>query len=731
MKKVTMIIAIFVLVFVSMILLPGCSSDKEKPAQMDNVEKVEKADKTEKAKTESMPLPPKAEKIKKELTIHGHTRIDNYYWLNERENDKVIDYLNAENNYTKSMMKHTEPLQKKIYDEIISRIKQDDSSVPFLMKGYYYYTRYEKGKEYPIYCRKKGGLEEAEEIMFNVNELAEGHKYYSLVGAFSVSTNNNLVAYGVDTVSRRKYTLHFKNLETGEIMQESIPNTTGGAVWANDNKTIFYTLKDKTLRSYKIFRHTLGTPVSEDQEVYHEKDETYSVYITKTNTRQYLIIGSYSTLSTEARYLDANKPGDEWTVIHPREKDLIYSVDHHDGRWIIRTNYNAKNFRLMETPIEKGPKENWKEMIGHRGDVLLEGTNVSKEFLVLRERVKGLRKLRVMSWDKKIDYYIQFNDPAYSVYPHWQPEFDATVLRYSYNSLTTPSSTYDYDMKTKERKLMKQQEVGPEFKPENYQSERHWAKARDGVEVPISLVYRKGLKKDGNNPVLLYAYGSYGYSRDPSFDQQRLSLLDRGFVYAIAHIRGGQEMGRHWYEDGKLLKKKNTFTDFIDCGEFLVGQKFTSPSNLFAMGGSAGGLLMGAIVNMRPDLFKGIVAAVPFVDVVTTMLDKSIPLTTGEFDEWGNPENKEYYDYMLSYSPYDNVTAKDYPAMLVTTGLHDSQVQYWEPAKWVAKLRELKTDKNVLLLHTNMDAGHSGISGRFKRIKLTALIYAFLLDRLN
>jgi oligopeptidase B len=718
MKNVKLIIGVLILVMMSFGFFPGCSSAKKgddgPPARAEQ--------------TAPLPAPPKAEKIKKELTIHGHTRVDNYYWLNQRENPKVIDYLKAENEYLKAVMKHTEPLQKKIYDEIVSRIKQDDNSVPFLLNGYYYYARYEKGKEYPIYCRKKGGLENPEEILFNVNQLAEGHKYYNLTGYTRVSPDNKIAAYGVDTVSRRKYTLHFKNLASGEVLPEKIPNTTGGAVWAKDNKTVFYTVKDASLRSYKIFSHKLGTPVDQDKEVYHEKDDTFSAYVSKSDCRKYILIGCYHTLSSEVRYLEADNPGGEFKVIQPRERDLLYSVDAHNGRWIIRTNYNAKNFRLMETPIGKGTKENWKELIGHREDVLLENSTVAKDFLVLQEREKGLRSIRIMSWDKKSDYYIKFNDPAYGVYVGWHPEFDSPVLRYVYNSMTTPRSTYDFDMRTKERKLMKQQEVPGEFKPENYMSERHWATARDGVKVPVSLVYRKGLKKDGNNPLLLYGYGSYGHSMDAGFSQYRLSLLDRGFVFAIAHIRGSQTLGRQWYEDGKLLKKKNTFRDFIDCGEYLVSEKFTNPAKMFAYGGSAGGLLVGAVVNMRPDLFKGVMAGVPFVDVVTTMLDKSIPLTTSEFDEWGNPEKKEYYDYMLSYSPYDQVEAKNYPAMLVTTGLHDSQVQYWEPAKWVAKLRVLKTGKNPLLMETNMDAGHGGISGRFKRIKRTALTYAFVLD---
>jgi oligopeptidase B len=651
-----------------------------------------------------MPEPPVAEKIPKELTIHGDTRVDEYYWLRERENPKVIAYLTAENEYKDAVLKHTESFQKELYDEIVGRIKKTDMSVPSKESGYYYYSRYEEGGEYPIYCRKKGTMEAEEEILLNVNEMAKGHNYYSVAG-YSVSTNNNLIAFGVDTVSRRKYTIHFKNLKTGEILPDKIPITSGRAAWANDNKTVFYTIKDEeTLRSYKIMRHVLGTDLSSDKEIYDEKDVTFSTYVYKTKSKKYLFIGSGSTLSSEYRFLDADKP---------------------DGK------FKAKNFRLMATPVIRTTKGNWKEVIPHRDDVLLGGFEIFKDFLVVNERKNGLPNIRIMRWDKKGEHYIDFGEETYSAGISYNPEFDTDVLRYRYSSMTTPSSVFDYNMNTKEKTLLKQQEVIGDFDSNNYHTERLYATARDGTKVPISLVYRKGLEKNGDNPLLLYGYGSYGASMSASFSSVRLSLLDRGFVYAVAHIRGGQEMGRYWYEDGKLLKKKNTFTDFIDCAEHLIAEKFTNPDKLFAQGGSAGGLLMGAVLNMRPDLFKGVVAAVPWVDVITTMLDPDIPLTTSEYDEWGDPNKKEYYDYMLSYSPYDNVAAKDYPAMLVTTGLHDSQVQYFEPAKWVAKIRALKTDNNILLLDTDMESGHGGASGRFRRYKRTALQFAFFLDQIG
>lgn len=669
---------------------------------------------------------PVATKIPKELTIHGDTRTDNYYWLNERENPEVISFLNAENTYKDEMMSHTKDFQDKLFEEMKGRIKEDDQSVPYKDNGYFYLTSYKEGQEYPVYSRKKGTLEAEEEIMLNVNELAKDFSYFN-VGSRSVSPNNELLAYGEDTLSRRIYTIRFKNLKTGEMIEDRIPNTTGGAIWANDNQHVFYAVKDETLRPVKIFRHRLGTPSTDDVLIYEEQDDTFSAFVYKSKSKKYIIIGAYQTLSQEYQVLDADNPTGEFRMIQPRERGLEYGIAHFGDKFYIRTNMDALNFRLMSTPENATEKENWEEVIPHRKDVLLEGMDIFQDYLVLSERKNGITQLRIRPWEGK-EHYIDFGEDAYMAYTSTNPEFDTEVLRIGYQSMTTPATTYDYNMKTKGMELLKQQEVLGGFNSADYVSERLYAKARDGVTVPISIVYHKDFKKDGTQPLLLYAYGSYGYSMDPSFSSARLSLLNRGFAFAIAHIRGGEEMGRHWYEDGKLLNKKNTFTDFIDCGEFLIAEKYAAKDQLYAQGGSAGGLLMGAVMNMRPDLWKGIVAAVPFVDVITTMLDESIPLTTGEYDEWGNPNEKEYYDYILSYSPYDQVEAKDYPATLVTTGLHDSQVQYWEPAKWVAKLREMKTDKNPLLLHTNMDAGHGGASGRFARLKEVALQYSFFLD---
>ncbi len=670
---------------------------------------------------------PTAKKVPKELTKHDDTRIDNYYWLNKREDQAVVDYLNEENDYTDKMTAHLKDLREELFEEIKGRIKQDDQSVPYRDRGYYYITRYEEGQEYPIYARKKGSLEANEKIMLNVNEMAKDYDYYN-VGGLSVSMNNKLLAFAEDTLSRRIYTIKFKNLETGELLEDAIPGTTGGLAWANDNKTVFYTTREEgTLRAYKVFRHVLGTPVSEDVEIWHESDNTFSCFAYKTKSDKYIVIGSYQTLSQEYRVLEADNPTGKFRVIQPRERNLEYGIAHFGDKFYIRTNLDAKNFRLMSTPENATTKDNWEEVIPHRKDVLLEGMDIFKKYLVLSERKSGISQLRIRPWEGT-EHYIEFPEDAYVAYTSTNPEFDTDILRFGYTSMTTPSSTFDYNMETKKRELLKQQEVIGGFNKDDYQSERIYVTARDGAKVPVSMVYKKGFEKDGQQPLLLYGYGSYGSSMEPYFSSSRLSLLDRGFAFAIAHIRGGEEMGRHWYEDGKLLNKINTFNDFIDCGEYLVKNKYTNPEKLFAMGGSAGGLLMGAIVNMRPDLWKGAVAAVPFVDVITTMLDESIPLTTFEYDEWGNPNEKEYYDYMKSYSPYDNVEAKEYPALLITTGLHDSQVQYWEPAKWVAKMREMRTDDEPLLLHTNMDAGHGGQSGRFRRFKETALEYAFFLD---
>ena len=670
---------------------------------------------------------PVAEKKPTELTTHGDTRIDNYYWLRERENPEVIAYLNEENAYRESVMKETEELQENLYEEIVGRIKQEDQSVPYLKNGYYYYTRFEEGKEYPIHCRKPGSLDAEEEIMLNVNEMAEGYAYYAVSG-LSVSTNNRFLTFGVDTVSRRKYTIYVKDLTTGRILDDQIPLTTGGSTWANDNKTIFYTMKDEqTLRSKAIHKHILGTPASEDQLVYSEDDETFSTFVYKTKSEQYIVIGSASTMTNEYRVLDADKPEGDWKVIQPRIRGLEYSISHFGDHFYIKTNLDAKNFRLMKTPVGRTMKENWTEVIPHRSDVMLEGIDLFSNFMVVDERKEGLNHLRIINMQNGSEHYIEFWEEVYSVGISYNPEFDTETLRFSYTSLTTPVSTYDYNMVTRDKELLKQQEVLGDFDPENFETKRIYATASDGKKIPMSIVYRKGIELNGENPTLIYGYGSYGSTMDPRFSPVRLSLLDRGFVFAIAHIRGSEIYGREWYEDGKLLNKINTFTDFNSCSEELINSGYTNPDRLYAMGGSAGGLLMGAVINLRPELYNGVIAAVPFVDVVTTMLDETIPLTTGEYDEWGNPNDKIYYDYMLSYSPYDQVQAKDYPHLLVTTGLHDSQVQYWEPAKWVAKLRDMKTDDNLLLMYCNMDTGHGGASGRFERFRETAMEYAFLL----
>ncbi|WP_291108955.1 S9 family peptidase [Flavobacterium sp. UBA6195] len=675
-------------------------------------------------------VPPVAKIVPKTLEKHGDKRIDNYYWLNERENPEVIDYLNQENEYYQKSTAHTKPFQDELFLEMKSRIKEDDSSVPYLYNGYYYITRFEKGKDYPIYARKKGSLDAKEEIMFDCNEMAKGHSYFNLAG-LNVSEDNKWVAFGVDLVSRRQYTIQIKNLETGEILPVKIENTSGGSTWAGDNKTLFYTRNDQqTLRSDKIYKHTLGTEAAADVLVFHEKDDTFNTFVYKEKSKKYIVIGSNSTLTSEYQILDAKNPNGEFKVFHKRTRGLEYSISHYGDSFYIVTNKDkATNFKLMKTPETATSAENWKDLIGHRKDVLLEGIDIFKEYLVVEERSNGLNKIRIMPWNGKGEYYLPFNSETYTAYTTTNVDFDTEILRYGYQSMTTPSSVIDFNMRTQEKKVLKEQEIlGGKFDKNNYVEERIWATATDGTKVPISMVYRKGIKKDGKNPFLLYAYGSYGATMDPYFSSTRLSLLDRGFIYAIAHIRGGEDLGREWYENGKLLKKMNTFTDFIDCSKFVIAEKYTSPEHLYAEGGSAGGLLMGAVINMAPELYNGVIAQVPFVDVVTTMLDDTIPLTTGEYDEWGNPNEKVYYDYMLSYSPYDQVKAQAYPNMYVSTGLHDSQVQYWEPAKWVAKLRVMKTNDNQLYLDTNMDAGHGGASGRFEALKELAKEFAFLLD---
>jgi oligopeptidase B len=706
-------------VLISIIFASGCKSDKHMNTDL-------KA--------------PSAEKQAKSLTIHNSTRIDNYFWMRltdeqkiskkkDPQTQKVEAYLNSENEYFDKVTASTNNFQKELFEEMKGRIKEDDTSVPYLRNNYYYITRFEKGSQYPIYSRKKESLEVYEEILFDVNQEAQEHEYFQL-GALNVSPDNKLVAFAIDTVSRRQYTIQIKNLETGELLTDKIENTTGGSVWSNDNKTLFYTKKDPlTLRSSSIYRHLLGTDASEDVIVFEEKDETYSTYVYKTKSHKFIVIGSSSTLSSEFRIISADKPYGDWRIIQPREDNLEYSLAHYGDYFYIQTNKDdAINFKLMKTPVNKTTKENWVDVIPHRNETLLEDVSIFKNYLVIEERSNGLGKIRIKTWDGKEDYYLPFNEETYSAGVYANPEFDTDVIRYSYNSMTTPNSVIDFNMKNQTKEVKKEQEVlGGKFDKNNYKSERVWATARDGKKVAISLVYHKDTELNKNTPLLQYAYGSYGYTISDGFSTTRLSLLDRGFVYAVAHIRGGQYLGREWYNDGKMMNKKNSFFDFIDCSKYLIENSYTSAKHLYAMGGSAGGLLMGGVSNLNPELYNGIIAAVPFVDVISTMLDESIPLTTGEFDEWGNPKEKEAYEYMLSYSPYDQVTSKEYPNMLVTTGYFDSQVQYWEPAKWVAKLRELKTDTNTLLLHTNMDVGHGGASGRFDALKETAIDYTFLL----
>jgi oligopeptidase B len=681
--------------------------------------------------------PPVAEKISHELF---NKRIDNYFWMRltdeqknaskpDEQTARVLGYLNKENAYSKEVLKNTEVLQKTLYDEITGRIQKNDESVPYLENGYYYYNKYTEGNEYPVYYRKKGSLAAPEEILLDVNKLAAG-KSFCLVNTMGISRDNKILTYGVDFVGRRRYAIHFLDIKSGNLLPDKIENTTGQSVWAADNKTLFYITKDnETLRSNKIFKHKLGTSAEKDMLVYNEADETFSVTLGETKSRKYILINSGQTLTTETRYIDAKNPDGEFKVFEPRTVNHEYSIDHSGKEFYIRTNSDgATNFKLMKAQEDKTAKANWTEVIPHRSDILFQNFELFDKWIVAEERIKGLNNLRIINIKDGTEHYLNFEEEAYTTGINTNPNSNTDILRYSYSSLTTPNSVIDYNMITKDKKVMKEDVVLGGFNKDNYESKRLWAKATDGTLVPVSIVYKKGFVKDGKTPLLLYAYGSYGISTDPAFRSAILSLLDRGFVFGLAHIRGGSEMGRYWYEDGKLLKKRNTFTDYNDCAQYLVNEKYTSSDKLFAMGGSAGGLLMGTILNMRPDLYKGVIASVPFVDVVTTMLDETIPLTTSEWDEWGDPRKKEYYDYMLSYSPYDQVKAMNYPNILVTTGYWDSQVQYWEPSKWVAKLRDMKTDKNKLVMDCNMTAGHGGASGRFERYRITSLEYAFILD---
>lgn len=672
---------------------------------------------------------PVAKIIPKTLEKHGDIRTDNYYWLNDRENPEVIDYLNLENAYYNKMTAHTKDFQSDLFNEMKSRIKEDDESVPYFYNGYWYITKTEKNKDYPIYSRKKGSLNASEEILFDCNEMAKGKSFFQM-GGMAISPDNKYALFSTDVRGRRIYTIQIKDLETNKILKDKIENADGSAVWANDNKTIFYVTQDKkTLRSDKVFRHNLNDSAKNDVLVYHEKDDTFNVGINKSKSSKYLAIESGSTLTTEYSILEANNPTGKFKVFQKRVRGLEYDISHYNDSFYILTNKDkSTNFKLMKTLETATSKDNWQDVVPHRDDVLLEDIEIFKNYLVLIERTNGLTKIRIKSWSGKDDYYLPFESETYTASTSVNFDFNTEELRYSYQSMTTPTSTVNFNMRTKIKSVLKEQQVlGGKFDKNNYEEKRIWATAKDGTKIPISMVYKKGIKQDGKNPLLQYAYGSYGYSMDATFSSTRLSLLDRGFIFAIAHIRGGEDLGRDWYENGKLLKKKNTFTDFIDCSKFLIAEKYTSSQHLYAEGGSAGGLLMGVVANMAPQLYNGIIAQVAFVDVITTMLDDTIPLTTGEYDEWGNPNEKKYYDYMKSYSPYDNIKNQEYPNMYVSTGLHDSQVQYWEPAKWVAKLRAMKTDKNLLFLDTNMEAGHGGASGRFEALKELAKEFSFLL----
>ncbi len=675
-------------------------------------------------------MPPIADIIPHQHKIHNHIRIDNYYWLKERTNPEVVDYLQRENDYYQKKTVHSVPLQEELYTEMRGRIKEDDNSVPYFFNGYWYITRFEENKDYPIYTRKKEKLTSKEEIIIDCNKMSKGHEYFDLVG-LSVSPDNTKVAFGVDTISRRQYTIHVKDLLTNKILKNKIENTTGGSVWAADNKSLFYNKQNPlTLRSEAILKHNINLPEKNDKIVYHEKDETFSVYVSKSKSQEYLLINSVSTLTSECRFIKSTNPNDEFKIFQKRIMGLEYSLDHFGNHFYIYTNHNkAKNFKIMRTSVNKTNNEYWEDLLPHRKHTLIEDFDLFEKYWVVNERENGLSRLRVIHWDGSYDYYLPMNDETYTIYINNNPDLKSNTFRYVYNSMTTPTSVIEFNTANKETLVLKTQEVlGGKFNKENYNSRRLWADGRDGKKIPISIVYNKNTELNRETPLLLYAYGSYGSTIDPSFSSTRLSLLDRGFAFAIAHIRGGEYLGRQWYEDGKLLNKKNTFQDFVDCSKFLIEKKFTSPEHLYAYGGSAGGLLMGAVINMAPELYNGVIAAVPFVDVVTTMLDETIPLTTSEFDEWGNPKLKKYYDYILSYSPYDQIKPMNYPNLLVTSGFHDSQVQYFEPTKWVAKLRSMKTDNNFLFLHTNMEAGHSGASGRFDGLKELAKKYAFLID---
>ena len=677
--------------------------------------------------------PPNLKKIPKSLIKFNDKRIDNYYWLRERENPSVIEYLNRENDYYKKMTLHTKDFQDKLFHEIKNKIKQEDQSVPYFLNGYWYVTKYKENLDYPIYYRYKYSLKSKEEILFDCNKLAQSHDYFNLSN-FKISPNNKIVAFSVDTVSRRLYTIKFKNLDNGEILKDEIINTSGTFAWASDNSTLFYTNRDtQTLRNDKIFKHKIGDALVNDKLVFHETDETFYTNVSKSKSNKFIIISSSSTLTSEFQFLSSNKPDNQFTLFNKRERGVEYSISHFEDHFYIITNKNnAFNYKLLRTELKNTSSENWTEVIGHRENVLIEGIDIFKDFLVVSERFNGLNRINIKPWNGSESYYLKFESETFSCYTTGNLDFDSKKLRYAYNSLNEPHSIIEFDMFSKNKIILKQNQVlDTKFSKDNYITKRIWADSRDGTKIPISIIHKKNIKKDGTNPLLLYAYGSYGNTIDPTFSISRLSLLDRGFVFAISHVRGSEYLGRSWYEDGKLLNKINTFNDYIDCTKHLIKENYSSSNHMYAYGGSAGGLLVGAVMNMAPELYNGIIAAVPFVDVVTTMLDETIPLTTSEYDEWGNPNEEKFYNYILSYSPYDNVSKINYPNLLVTTGLHDSQVQYWEPAKWVAKLRANKLGDNKLFLNTNMDTGHGGSSGRFEAIKDLAKEYSFLFDLEN
>jgi oligopeptidase B len=677
--------------------------------------------------------PPILKKVPKSLIKFNDERIDNYYWLRERENPCVIEYLNSENDYYKKMTLHTKDFQDKLFHEIKNKIKQEDQSVPYFLNGYWYVTKYKENLDYPIYFRYKDSLKSKEEILFDCNKLAQSHDYFNLSN-FKVSPNNKIVAFSVDTVSRRLYTIKFKNLDNGEILKDEIINTSGTFAWASDNSTLFYTNRDtQTLRNDKIFKHKIGDALVNDKLVFHETDETFYTNVSKSKSNKFIIISSSSTLTSEFQFLSSNKPDDQFTLFNKRERGVEYSISHFEDHFYIITNKNdAFNYKLLRTELKNTSSENWIEVIEHRENVLIEGIDIFKDFLVVSERFNGLNRINIKPWNGSESYYLKFESETFSCYTTGNLDFDSKKLRYAYNSLNEPHSIIEFDMFSKDKIILKQNQVlDTKFSKDNYITKRIWADSRDGTKIPISIIHKKNIKKDGTNPLLLYAYGSYGNTIDPTFSISRLSLLDRGFVFAISHVRGSEYLGRSWYEDGKLLNKINTFNDYIDCTKHLIKENYSSCNHMYAYGGSAGGLLVGAVMNMAPELYNGMIAAVPFVDVVTTMLDETIPLTTSEYDEWGNPNEEKFYNYILSYSPYDNVSKINYPNLLVTTGLHDSQVQYWEPAKWVAKLRANKLGNNKLFLNTNMDTGHGGSSGRFEAIKDLAKEYSFLFDLEN